>query len=380
MKTMKSCIKYLFFVIIMTTLNSACNDDLDSTPIISESKKYQLNLTCPKPQFEEGITASRAGVDEWINGDILYFVFKDNEKEINGTAIYSNDFWDIKLETSLTSINGECAIWTTTERCSYNSTTNKLNPGIYIGVYYAKTKWSLSSNGEISIEATLTPTMGRMRFKSAIPQTISLWTSYLQAESLVLNNYFNTGWTGIIELTKLSITCNEEINGEYYSPYIYANGYLYSIKIDDYVYYKQPILISNKKSYTLVCPSESSHDNWDKEKYHSSYLTISGHSFGSTETLRTDFNFSTKTGIIIEGSAKWDSNSLKFSSYLDCDVDGESYNNNLLYRNYGYGVVYSDPKISIIQHFGASQSDSHYFNLTGTDITTQNFSLRISNF
>lgn len=305
MEMMKSYINYIAMLLLLT----GCADQIIDEDIKHhESHTYQLDLQCEKPDYESN-NKSRA-FEGWSNGDELFIQFDCNTNRLEGyagRATYNNGTWSIEIPKPITeNLNGDCVIWYLDGEyaCEFNpySTTNTYD--IYVKpttcIYNDLTKYEFTSSGKISIGATLSPALSRVRFKGEKGTAIEIkGVRYVENSfDLSLSNEYLTGSGN----TAFELICNEEINGEYYTPYIYGDlpsntsdvHYAYSnkfisLKIKNYVYARKDIFndTNKPKSVTFICPTIDNHNNWAEDIY----------TYTNYTTGKKDLNYRTNQGI-----------------------------------------------------------------------------------
>lgn len=268
-------------IIILLSLVSflSCSTDVD----IMDCESEQLHTCYATFNIKESSffddVSSRAADGSWFNAitDNLSLRFHNQDGSVSvGYAIYNKEkeIWEItykgsiayneKYKVELFLVRGG-GIFIFGDYFSFGETT----------CYYSDSdgEYIRNSNGEISIQATLKPLTGRIRFKGGPGDTFTL-------SGLSTSNYYDIK-TGQLTVNYSPITLSIGSNG--YSSYIYGNftskiSPTMSITTDDCTFIANcPTNILNVgKSGWMKLPSQQEHDGWVIENKNN---LINGHEY-----------------------------------------------------------------------------------------------------
>lgn len=267
-------------IIILLSLLSflSCSTDVDI--MNCESERFHtcyatFNIT--EPHFIDDISSRADG--SWFSSitDNLSLRFHNQDGSVNiGSAIYNKDkaMWEItykgsiayneKHKVELFLVRGG-GIFIFGDYFSFGETT----------CYYSDSdgEYIRNSNGEISIQATLKPLTGRIRFKGVPGDTFTL-------SGLSTSNYYDIK-TGQLTVNDSPITLSIGSNG--YSSYIYGNftnkiNPTMSITTDDCTFTANcpTSMLNVGKSGWMKLPSRQEHIGWVIEDQNNS---INGHEY-----------------------------------------------------------------------------------------------------
>lgn len=166
---MKNLLKLQALVVIMiTALFASCSSDenLEALENGAESaaKEYVYNMQfdAPAPAFD-GLS-SRA--TSWANNSVVYLKFKNGSSYVYGKATYSTSTssWTIVSNSSIpaTSTETQVSAYYIENPESTSSTEVRLSP---TSVSYSGSGTYTSSSSTIYVKVTMTPAIGRLRFK-----------------------------------------------------------------------------------------------------------------------------------------------------------------------------------------------------------------------
>lgn len=200
---------------------------------------------------------SRAATSSWSNGDKIYLTFYSGTNKISGEATYSSSGWSVSFDGNLatgSSLKCEARYFVNATFQSSSLVSLNANSEIYEDLNGKYTY----SNGSLTVQATLSPKTGRLRFKGASGTKI-----YLTGISAYTT--FSPG-TNAFSSSNAMITATVASSG--YTPYIYGAFASSDRNIG---------LIGSNFAFTRTCtsevlkagasgymaiPSESSHNNW----------------------------------------------------------------------------------------------------------------------
>lgn len=268
-------------IIILLSLVSflSCSTDVD----IMDCESEQLH-TCyatfniKESSFFDDIS-SRTADGSWFNAitDNLSLRFHNQDGSVSiGYAIYNKEkeFWEVSYKGSITSKEKQkvelflvrgASTYRWDDYISFYETT----------CYYSDSEgeYVRNSNGEISIQATLKPLTGRIRFKGVPGDIFTL-------SGLSTSNYYDIK-TGQLSVNDSPITLSIESNG--YSSYIYGNftniiSPTMSITTDDCTFTANcpTSMLNVGKSGWMKLPSRQEHTGWVIENQNNS---IDGHEY-----------------------------------------------------------------------------------------------------
>lgn len=209
----------------------------------------------------EGTTvrdANTKGTSSWNDGDLLYIAFFNGSQVVPGSAVYSSsDGWMVSYDGDLaegTSQQCEVRFFVNTTFANENLVT--LNPNTEI---YEDIEGTFNySDGYITVNATLIPKVGRIRFTGNANDKIHVTGITTHTTFSPAGNRFST--------TSVMIPLTVEASGS--TPYIY--GYF---TYDD----RKIGIVGSDFAYTRICsssvfqpgdsgymkiPSSTSHMNW----------------------------------------------------------------------------------------------------------------------
>lgn len=248
----------------------ACSND-DFTVLEQEQPNEGTTVHTMKMQFIGNVVGydqqssqaqTRATTSSWTNGDKIYITFYNGSTIVPGEATYSSSGWSVSYDGNLaTGTNLKCearyfvnATFTSSSLVSLNS-----NSEIYedVNATYAY------NNGSLTVQATLSPKTGRIRFTGNSGATIyttgiSVYTTFSPA----INTFSSSN---------AMITSIVASNGS--TPYIYGEFTDADRNIglvgSDFAYTRtctSDMLKAGESGYMAI-PSEASHNNWRSGLY-----------------------------------------------------------------------------------------------------------------
>lgn len=166
---------YAISALLFVGILSACSSDMEAPETQSGTdgwQKIKMTLNVSKPSFEED--ATRAAVGDWKDKDRLFLTFfLDSGTKIPGLAFYeeSTNSWDVEaygaLDTDSKSRKVQVLYFDTLATYSITgsgSLTVSMSP--QTGIYRDTTATYTNKDGNIVVNASLTPATGRVRFHS----------------------------------------------------------------------------------------------------------------------------------------------------------------------------------------------------------------------
>ena len=317
MKHVQYFTKGLLMVGFCLALGACSNDDLleleqDKTQDESTTHTIAMEFIGDVVGFDQHSKApkvqTRATSSSWTDGDKIYITFYNGSNIVPGEATYnSSSGWSVSYDGNLgTGSNLKCearyfvnATFSSSSLVSLNSNTE---------IYEDLNGTYAYSNGSLTVQASLTPKTGRIRFTGTsgakiYTTGISVYTTFSPA----INQFSSSN---------AMITSTVASNGS--TPYIYgafadADRNL-GIVGSNFAYTRtctSDMLKTGESGYMAI-PSESSHNNWRSGLYVKAsgvefkMIPVVGHSGGFfligetevTEALYNSVNGSTSTSLL----------------------------------------------------------------------------------
>ena len=259
---MKTFVKYFLWPFLCVFTIIAC-DSLENND--DESLKNGKHVC--KMLFQgavngyEGTTVRDAGTkgeSTWSDGDMVYIAFHNGDAIVSGTAEYStSDGWMVSYDGDLA--NGasqrcEVRFFVNTTFANENLVTLNSNTEIY-----EDTEGTFNySDGYITVNATLVPKVGRIRFTGNANDQIHINGITCYSSFSPAGNRFSTS-TAMIPLT---------VNASGSTPYVYGYFTYEDRKLgvvgSDFAYTRNcstTVLQTSDSGYMKI-PSKTSHNNW----------------------------------------------------------------------------------------------------------------------
>lgn len=204
-----------------------------------------------------------ATTTSWVDGDKIYITFYNGSTIVPGEATYnSSSGWSVSYDGDLASgTNLKCEARYFVNATFSNSSLVSLNSNSEI--YEDVNGTYAYSNGSLTVQATLSPKTGRIRFTGTqgakiYTRGLSVYTTFAPAT----NSFFSS---------KAMITSEVASNGS--TPYIYGTFSDYDRVIGligpDFAYTRtctSEMLKTGESGYMAI-PSESAHNNWRSGLY-----------------------------------------------------------------------------------------------------------------
>lgn len=250
---------------------------------------------------------NRATTASWANGDILYITFYNGSNIITGMATYNSvSGWSVSYEGDLAVGNGQkCEVRHFVDVTQATEFVVTLNP--HSQIYEDLDATYSYNNGSLTVTATLTPKLGRMRFTGNEGENIHL-TGFTTCTSFTPtnNSYYTTKQMVETEVASTKTT-----------PYIYAtfteSDYKIGVIGSDYAFTRtcsKEMLEPGESGYMAI-PSDAAHNNWRTGLYITAsgvefkMIPVSGYSSGFyligetevTEALYKSVNGTTNTSL-----------------------------------------------------------------------------------
>lgn len=178
---MKNLLKLQALVVIMiTALFASCSSDENLEMLENDAASavkeyvYNMQFDAPAPAFD-GLS-SRA--TSWANNSVVYLKFKNGSSYVYGKATYSTSTssWTIVSNSSIpaTSTETQVSAYYIENPESTSSTEVRLSP---TSVSYSGSGTYTSSSSTIYVKVTMTPAIGRLRFKGTSGTSIIVKSS-----------------------------------------------------------------------------------------------------------------------------------------------------------------------------------------------------------
>lgn len=272
MKHVQYFTKSLLMAGFCLTLGACSNDDLldleqNKTQDESTTHTIAMEFIGDVVGFDQQSNApkvqTRATSSSWANGDKIYITFYNGSNIVPGEATYSSSSgWSVSYDGNLgTGSNLKCearyfvnATFSSSSLVSLNSNTE---------IYEDLNGTYAYSNGSLTVQASLTPKTGRIRFTGTsgakiYTTGISVYTTFSPA----INQFSSSN---------AMITSAVASNGS--TPYIYGSFSDSDRNIglvgSDFAYTRtctSDMLKVGESGYMAI-PSESSHNNWRSGLY-----------------------------------------------------------------------------------------------------------------
>lgn len=259
---MKTFVKYFLWPFLCVFTIIAC-DSLENND--DESLKNGKHVC--KMLFQgavngyEGTTVRDAGTkgeSTWSDGDMVYIAFHNGDAIVSGTAEYStSDGWMVSYDGDLANgASQRCEVRFFVNTTFANENLVTLNPNTEI---YEDTDGTFNySDGYITVNATLVPKVGRIRFTGNANDQIHINGITNYSTFSPAGNRFSTT-TAMIPLT---------VNASGSTPYVYGYFTYEDRKLgvvgSDFAYTRNcstTVLQTGDSGYMKI-PSKTSHNNW----------------------------------------------------------------------------------------------------------------------
>lgn len=268
MKTFHNLLIILLKAVICFIIGACSEDEV----IESEQKQTRHTIKMHfigdiigfAPQTEQSkVKAKASSSSPWVDGDKIYITFYNGNTIVPGEAIYDDSSgWSVSYDGNLPETSAALCEARYFVNASFSSASLvSLNPNSVIyedlnGIY-------AYSNGSLTVQATLSPKTGRLRFTGdtgAIIHTtgISTYTTFSPA----INKFSSS---------KAMITSTVEQNGS--TPYIYGkfsdDDRNIGLVGSDFAYTRScssEMLKAGESGYMAI-PSEKAHNNWRRGLY-----------------------------------------------------------------------------------------------------------------
>lgn len=261
-----------FLLTGVSFLIGACTNDFIEEGLVQEEPQVEQPTRHTVPMVFEGnvvgfdqpsgqskVRGVKGATSSWKNGDKVFITFYNGSTVIPGVATYSStDGWSVTYDGNLEKGNGmRCEA-----RHFVNFEASNTSPIVYLNanseIYEDINGKYDFVDGSLTVQATMSPKTGRIRFTGKSGETI-----YIKGFS-----YYNTFSTDNNSFTTSSALVKTAVSSNGSTPYIYA-----AFEETDY----NIGLISSTSAFTRTCsadmlktgdsgymaiPTESAHGNW----------------------------------------------------------------------------------------------------------------------
>lgn len=246
---------------------TSCNEEgLESFEVPEVTHTCKMKLNADFTGFDSKDGSTRASINGWEDGDVLYLSFSTSDNNyVGGEATYdaNNDDWTVTYSGSLTSTEqGSVKVYYFDGEVSNSTSPLHIEPTVGIYADLSGTYRYSSADG-INVTATLTPQTSRIRFKGTPGNSItvsginSLTRYYPQSSAIYA----------------FSVTETLSIASDGYTPYVYgvfadSDNPSICIQYDGCKFTK---ICSNSvfqigESGWMNVPTRVSHENWEMEE------------------------------------------------------------------------------------------------------------------
>lgn len=212
---------------------------------------------------DNGQTATKSVSAEWKEGDKLYLIFYNGTEKVIGDATYSaTDGWSVTYDGYLSNANGlKCEVRHFADAPFLGVALVSLDSGTAV---YEDLDGTYEFNGtSLSVQASMTPKTGRIRFSGKQGEKIRLTGIYVYSTYSPAQNKFS-GSNSMFEVT---------VGSDGYTPYIYGSLSDSKRKLgligSDYAFtrYCQEAVLKVGDSGYMSIPTATSYNNWRRGLY-----------------------------------------------------------------------------------------------------------------
>ena len=269
--TLSMLSKTLCLAAVCLTWTSCSQDDFEQDVTPTGRQTIAMNFEGSVVGFDQSSPAKVKGTPttgagsnaSWTNGDKIFITFYNGSSIIPGEATYnSSSGWSVSYDGSLASgTNQKCEARYFVNATFANSSLVTLNTNTEI---YEDVNATYSySNGALTVQASMTPKTGRIRF-TGTPNS-KIYTTGITS--------YSTFAPSINQFTTTEAMAPLTVGSNGSTPYLY--GYFpdserkLSIIGSDFAFTRQcdvDVLKTGDSGYMSI-PSESSHNNWRSGMY-----------------------------------------------------------------------------------------------------------------
>lgn len=313
MKHFQNLTKSILMAGFFCLMGACSNDDFMGTEQeqpteVSNHHTMKMNLIGNVVGFDQQTGQTRGTSSSWKDGDKIYITFYNGSNIVSGEATYSSSSgWSVSYDGDLaTGTDLKCEARYFVNATFSSSSLVSLNSNSEI--YEDEKATYAYSNGSLTVQATLSPKTGRIRFTGASSAIIyitgiSVYTTFSPAI-----NTFST--------SNAMITLTVADNGS--TPYLYGtftdSERSLGLVGDDYAFTRtcSADILKTAESGYMAIPSETSHNNWRSGLYVKAsgvefkMIPVTGHTSGFflmgetevTEALYNSVNGTSSTSLL----------------------------------------------------------------------------------
>lgn len=197
----------------------SCSDEtiapIDTQEEVTFSKKCQMVLNAGRPSYSDAST--RAASSDWEDGSTIYINFENAGAKVLGMATYasSTGLWEVAYGGFLpATANGKCSLYYFEDADDIN--TKGASIGGTTGIFEDLNGVYAFDGEKISINARLTPKLGRVRFWGNKNDTIML-------AGVKRYGYFDaSSCTYKLDSTEVLLSATVQEGDKFYTPYYYG--------------------------------------------------------------------------------------------------------------------------------------------------------------
>lgn len=260
---MNSFLKHAIAIAVLMVIAAACSmlDNPFEDDDLQNGKHVSKMVFKGAVAGYEGATlrnANTKGTDSWTDGDLVYISFYNGTDIIPGTAVYSaSDGWSVSYDGDLaegSSQKCEVRFFVNTTFANENLVTLNVNSEIYEDVAGTFDY----NNGTVTVTASMTPKVGRIRFTGNAGDKIYITGITTNTTFSPARNQFST--------TAAMVPLEVEATGS--TPYVYGFFTYEDRKIglvgSDFAFTRtcgSSVFQTGESGYMKI-PSKTSHNNW----------------------------------------------------------------------------------------------------------------------
>jgi hypothetical protein len=269
MKQFDLFLRSLFIIGVIFLMGACSNDDFPDLTTDADVESGKANVHTIPMNFIGNVvgydqqSSSTRATSSWSDGDKVYIEFYDGTTTIPGEATYSTSSgWSVSYDGNIaTGTNQKCEARYFANATLLNTSLVSLNSNSEI---YEDVNATYSySDGSLTVQATLKPKTGRVRFTGT--SGVKIYTTGISV--------YTTYSPGTNTFTSSDAVITSTVASTGSTPYIYGSFSTSDQAIglvgDDYAFtrtFTKDILSAGESGYMAI-PSESSHNNWKSGLY-----------------------------------------------------------------------------------------------------------------